>query len=407
MRIVYLHQYFNSPQQAGSTRSYEMARRLAARGHEVHLITSERAAARPAARGWRREVIDGIQVHWLPVPYSNYMGYARRMIAFFQFAIGAGLRAAALPADVVFATSTPLTIVIPGVFAARWRRAPMVFEVRDLWPEEAIAMGALRGRLPIALANALERFAYKHSAQIVALSPDMRAGVVRCGYPRDRVHVIPNASDLAFFTVPAEVGMAFRHRHEWLGRRPLVVYTGTVGRRNGVSYLVQIAARVRAIDPEIRFLLVGEGYEEPAIRRLAAAMGVLDQTLFMFSPLPKLQMPEILSAATLAVSVMVDQPALWPNSANKVFDAFAAGRPVAINHEGWLAHLLRQSGAGIVLPPDDAEAGAQQLAAYLADAAAVRRGGESARRLAVTQFDRDALAAQLEGVLAQALEQAR
>jgi len=406
MRIVYLHQYFNSPKQAGSTRSYEMGRRLAAKGHQVHLITSERTSTR-SSRGWRQEWIDGMMVHWLHVPYSNHMPYARRMVAFLQFAFGAGWRAAALPADVVFATSTPLTIALPGIFAAKRNRTPLVFEVRDLWPEEAIAMGAVRGRLPIALANALERFAYRHSAQIVALSPDMREGVVRCGYARDRVHVIPNASDLDLFDVPDEAGWAFRRRHDWLQQRPLVVYTGAMGRRNGVSYLVHMAARVREIDPEVRFLLVGEGYEEQMIRQLAARLGVLDQTLFMLPALPKSQMPAILSAATLAASVMIDLQALWPNSANKVFDAFAAGRPVAINHEGWLAQVLRENGAGIVLPAGDTEAAAQQVAAYLADAEGVRRGGQNAKQLAVTRFDRDQLAVQLEGVLFQALGEAR
>ena len=138
MRILYLHQYFNTPDMTGGTRSYEMALRLVRAGHEVHMITSERTPGIDR-RGWRVEDVHGITVHWLPVRYSNRMTFARRLVAFAEFAWGAGRRAASLDTDLVFATSTPLTIALPGVYAARHHRIPMVLEVRDLWPTVPIA----------------------------------------------------------------------------------------------------------------------------------------------------------------------------------------------------------------------------------------------------------------------------
>ena len=170
LKIVYLHQYFNLPSDAGGTRSYEMARRLVAWGHEVHMVASSRDAEPNWRCGWRETEESGIHVHWLPVPYSNAFSYAARTRAFFEFAWGAELKAASLEGDVVFATSTPLTIALPAVYAARRKQIPMVFEVRDLWPELPIAMGALRRPLLIAAARCLERFAYRNSAHIVALS---------------------------------------------------------------------------------------------------------------------------------------------------------------------------------------------------------------------------------------------
>lgn len=397
MRIVYLHQYFNTRARPGGTRSYEMARRLVAAGHEVHVVTSRREGSNGGA--WVRSDEDGIAVHWLPVAYSHQMVYRDRLLAFGRFAWGAAFKAANLEADVVFATSTPLTIALPGAYAARRARAPMVLEVRDLWPEVPIALGVLRSRATIAAARWLERFAYRHAASVVALSPDMAAGVARAGYPADRITVIPNACDNDLFDVGPEPGRALRAAHPWLGDRPLVVYTGTFGYVNGVSYFARLAAAVSRHDPEIRFLAIGDGREEAQVRACAAELGVLDRSFFVMPPRPKHEMPAWLSAADLATSFVIDVPALWANSANKVFDGFAAGKPVAINHEGWQADLLRRTGAGFVLPPRDVDVAARTLLAVVRDGAGLARAGAAAKVLAAGVFSRDHLGLALERVL--------
>lgn len=128
---------------SGGTRSYEMARRMVAAGHEVHMITSYREQGE-CRKDWCQTDESGIQVHWYPVPYSNLMGFAQRLKAFFAFALAARRKASELESDILFATSTPLTIAPSAVPAARKKRIPMVFEVRDLWPEMPIASGVLR-----------------------------------------------------------------------------------------------------------------------------------------------------------------------------------------------------------------------------------------------------------------------
>jgi glycosyltransferase involved in cell wall biosynthesis len=130
----------------------------------------------------------------------------------------------------------------------------MVFEVRDLWPELPIAVGALKSPLSIMAARRLERFAYDHACRIIALSPGMKEGIVRTGYPSDRVTVIPNSCDFDLFDVGPEPGRAFRARHAWLQDRPLVVYTGTLGEINKVEYLAQLAASVATRDPLVAAL---------------------------------------------------------------------------------------------------------------------------------------------------------
>src|SRR5690606_13633164 len=118
MKIIYLHQYFNTPRMAGSIRSYEMARRLVDRGHEVHMVTSDRGDVPRSTAKWATTEEDGILVHWTHVPYSNHMSLERRLRAFLTFSMRAASKAAALGGDVVFATSTPLTIALPALYAA-------------------------------------------------------------------------------------------------------------------------------------------------------------------------------------------------------------------------------------------------------------------------------------------------
>lgn len=406
MHVLYLHQYFVPPDGPGGTRSYEMARRLVAAGHRVTLVTS--SAAFPAhyglGRARHRLALEGIELVVLPVAYDNTLGVADRIGAFARFALGSSLEALrGLRPDVVFATSTPLTIAIPGVLARFARRCPMVFEVRDLWPEIPIAMGVLRSAPARLAAHGLARVAYACANRIVALSPGMAQGVAATGYPEPRIHVIPNSADLRLFDVDPARGRALRAEHPGLGDRPLVVYAGTLGRANGVGYLVDVAAAASTLAPHLRFVIAGAGAEHDAIRSKAQAAGVLDRSLWIWPPRPKSQMPDLLSAATVATSLFIDLPALQDNSANKFFDALASGTPVMINYEGWQADLLRETGAGIVAPAARPDRAARALAELTDDPAALQASAHAAARLARSRFSRDRLAAQLIEVLEQAV----
>ncbi|WP_084211333.1 glycosyltransferase family 4 protein [Pseudonocardia acaciae] len=390
MRIVYIHQYFVTPSMPGGTRSYEQARRLAAAGHDVHVITTCTEAARASLR-WTSTVEDGVTVHWLPLPYSNHMRFRSRIGAFLRFAVLATAKAVRLGADVVFATSTPLTVAIPGIVAAKVRRARFVFEVRDLWPELPIELGALRNPAAVRAAFALARAAYRNADHVVALSPGMAEGVAAHGFPPSRMSVVPNGADLDLFASAASEGRRWRAAHDWLGERPLVAYIGTFGMINGVGYLVRLAAALAHSDPDVRFLLVGDGAEADEVRALAAELGVLDRSLFILPEVPKDQVPAVLGAASIATSVVIPTPGLNANSANKFFDAMAAGRPIAINHGGWQADVLRESGAGLALDPHDIDAAAAELVTHLRDGAWLERAGRASHELATTRFGRDIL----------------
>jgi glycosyltransferase involved in cell wall biosynthesis len=407
VRIVYLHQYFVTPEMAGGVRSYEMARRLVGAGHEVHMVTTDQQSARgPHAPVWRESVEAGIQVHWAAVPYDNTMSNAARVGAFLKFAWYASRKAISLDADIIFATSTPLTIAIPALLAVWRTRRPMVFEVRDLWPAVPIAIGALRNPLLKAAARWLERTAYRNSQRVVALAPGMREEVIATGYPAEKVVVIPNGCDLES-AADARTGAEVRSRHDWLGDRPLLLFAGTFGLVNGMPYLVELAERLAVIDPQIRVVAIGAGREYPRVEQMARARGLLERNFFLLGKLSNRETADWLAAANMTIALFTGPQIVWRDAVqNKFFASLAAGKPVANNFPGWQSHIAADANAGLILSATDIDAAARDVARALRDPVWMSRASAAARELAQTRFDRDRLGAQLAQVLEEACAEA-
>ncbi len=411
MKILYLHQYFVARTGTAGWRSYAFSRHLVRRGHAVTVVSGcAEWSGLDLPPGQKRTVqeVEGIEVRLLGVPYNQRLGVAQRLRAFARFMTAAARESVRVPqVDVVFATSTPLTIAVPGMWAAARQRCPFVFEVRDLWPAAPIELGVLRNPLFIALARGLERLAYQRARHIVALSPGMKEGIVAGGVPPEKVTVIPNASDVELFRVPPEVGQAFRAELGELGRRPWVVYTGTFGRVNRVDWAVRLAAPVARLAPEVAFVFYGSGSEREGAEALARELGLYERTVFFHDPVPRVELPRVLSAATVLSSFAQDLPVMRTNSANKFFDAFAAGKPVVINYGGWQAEILEREGAGLALDHHDLEGAARRLVAALRDPDWLARAGAASARLGDTEFNRTRLAEKLEDVLARAVTEGR
>lgn len=399
VKIVYLHQYFNNPAMPGSTRSFEMARRLVAAGHEVNLITSRREVV--SSRAWEMTEESGINVHWYPVPYSNQLGFLARLYAFLRFAVAAALKAVSFKADVVFATSTPLTIVLPALFAARRLKVPFVFEVRDMWPAVPIAMGYLNNTFLRVGALWLERMAYRNSSHIVALAPGMAQDIISTGVSPDKLSVIPNGCDVDIFGIDLSVhAAALRDAHPWLNQRKLVLFAGTLGRANGVGLLVRVAAAMSKVDPEVCFVVIGDGAERSLVAEEARAFGLLGSSFHMLPAMPKTELAVWIAACDFTVGLFAGPRVLWKDAVqNKFFDSLAAGKPVACNFIGFQSELAVEHAVGIIVSPDNPELAAQQLFDKLNDDMWCRAAADNARYLAREEFNRDRLAAQLESVL--------
>ncbi|MET0614401.1 MAG: glycosyltransferase family 4 protein, partial [Thermoleophilaceae bacterium] len=330
--------------------------------------------------GDTRSVVDGIEVVGVRGAYSDYMratGMSNlgRMAAFARFAAGATLGALRGPRpDVIYATSPPLTMALPALVAAlRWR-APLVFEVRDLWPEAPIQMGALRNPLARRLARALERFVYARSARLIALSPGIQAAL-----PPGRTTLVPNSADLDLFD-PASPPESFQ-----------VAYFGAMGEANDLTAVVDAARLV----PDVPFVLMGDGKRRDGLER-AAPPNV------HFRSGSKTDVARLAAESSACLTVFKDVPVLATNSPNKLFDTFAAGRPAIVNMDGWMRELVERNDAGVYVRAGDAEALAEKVAWLRDNPVEARRMGQNARALAEREFGRDDLAERALTVLEEA-----
>ena len=382
---------------SGGTRSYEMACRMVKKGHQVHMVTSKRNTS-CKRRIWREEIIDGINVYWLSVPYDNKMNFYKRLIAFFIYAFEAGRKAIAINGDIVFATSTPLTIAIPAIKTKKKLKIPMVFEVRDLWPELPIAIGAIKNPILIYLAKRLERWAYSNSNEIVVLSPGMSEGVAKTGYPIENIHTITNSSDISLFQLNKKLNIGLQNKYKWNDEDKIIIYTGTLGEINGVEYLVDIANEFTEINNKVKLLIVGDGIEEQAIRNKAKIYNCLDNNLFLINQLPKNKMPGLYNLSTIATSLFIPLKEMEANSANKFFDTLAAGKPIVINYGGWQKDLIEKHNIGLVLARDPKVA-ANELNELLLNDELLNTKGKNALALAKSEFSRDKLAQELIHIL--------
>jgi len=396
MNIIYLHQYFSTPSMSSGTRSFEMARRLVKNGHKVYMLSSIHARSYKERKFYSNE--NGIYVWWLPVKYSNNMSYITRLFSFMRYCCLAIIQARKIEYDIVFATSTPLTIAIPGILLSKLKKTPFILEIRDLWPELPIAIGALRSQFSIYLAKLLEKWSYNNSDHIIGLSEDMCQNIEMNSQSRNKISNIPNGCDFDLFNVENKKGDEFRSKYDWLGKNPLVIYTGALGKMNNVIFLVEIANHMKEINSDIRFLIIGKGKEEDTIQEYANKFGVLNKNLFFIKEMPKNYLVNIYSAASVCTSLFLPLKEMEANSANKFFDALAAGKPIMINYRGWQANLIEENNIGIVVSSNNASLAAQELETLIMDKKRLLSNGKSARELGLKLFDREKLYKSFESI---------
>lgn len=400
MRLLYFHQHFATPKGSSGTRSYEFARALIARGHQVTMICGAHQLSGvdlpyDASRGWHRGAVDGIDVISLPLAYSNRDSLVRRGWTFLRFALRSVRLALTLDCDLVFATSTPITAVIPGL-AAKWLRGkPFIFEVRDLWPELPRALG-LRNPFLLGGMSLLEFLGYRSADACVGLSPGIVEGIRSRADERLPVAMIPNGSDLEVFHPSKRARLTL----PGIGPDDFVAgFTGAHGVANGLDALLAVAEELkRRGDTRVKLAFIGDGKEK---ERLAARAGELGLTnCCFFPPVPKTELGAITASLDCGLMVLRDVPAFYRGtSPNKFFDYIAAGIPVLNNYPGWLAGLITEHRCGIVVPPGNVSAFADALQSLAANAEARRAMGVAARALAEKEFARPLLAGRFVATL--------
>ena len=397
MHILYIHQYFATPLGATGTRSYEFARQWVAKGHKVTILTSTASLINEdlvQAHGWffKKFTIDGIDVLAIAVPYRQQMGNLKRCWSFVTFMLLASITAISVSkVDVVYATSTPLTIGIPALAMKWFRRKKFVFEVRDKWPESlSVGAVAITNKFVIKILSWLERLIYKNASAIVAVSDGMAEDIKEISGTGKPVYVVPNGADLDLFS-PDINGSDIRQQRNW-GNKLVLLHAGAMGRANSLDFVIDAAWKLKECR-DILFVLLGHGSRKNALENRIKELGLTNVEII--PSVPKAQLPPFLAAADVIMAVIAKLPVTEKHaSLNKFYDGLAAGKPLLLNYYGWQGKLLEEAGAGFGCKLYDLDEFAEKVAYLNSHRAQLAKMGANSRRLAEERFDRDKLAQQ-------------
>ena len=394
MHVVYIHQYFSTPQGGYGIRSYEWAKKLIATGHKVTMITAANTVSRLDERlkyekGKDSVDIDGIHVKLIKAFYSNEMNLLQRALAFFRFANSTYKDILAAKPDLIFATSTPLTVGLPAKKAAKKLGVPFVFEVRDLWPELIFALGAMKNPLARKYLINMEHSIYRAAKHIVALAPGIKDGITRTGYPEKNVSVIPNCCDLDLFlpkppdALEPEYGQPGDIRF---------VFTGAHGKANGLDAVLDgIAELKRRNKKGVHFVFIGTGSEKEWLEQRSVDEGLSDYITWV-GRIVKTELAELLPRFDVGMMILTNVPEFYyGTSPNKFFDYISSGLPVLNNYPGWLADMITENKCGLLSKPDDPVDFADTVEKFCESKELRKKMGIAARKLAEAEFSRGKL----------------
>jgi glycosyltransferase involved in cell wall biosynthesis len=362
MRILYLTQWFEPEPHV--IKGLKFVRALKAAGHEVTVVTG--FPNYPAGRlypGYRlrpiqRERIEGVEVVRLLLYPSHDTSSVRRSLNYLSFFVSAlvYLLVRRQAFDRAYVYHPPITVGLAAALAGLVRRLPFVLDIQDLWPDTLAAVGMAGGRRLMRPIGWLCAFVYRRADAIVAQSEGMRATLVARGVPAEKLVTIHNWADVEPSSVDGAAPL--------VPHRFVVVYGGNLGKAQGLGTVLEAAARLKDLRPDILIRLYGEGVEASALRAQARALDL--GNLEIHPHIGKAEINEVFSRADALLVHLIDHPLFAITVPSKVQAYLATGRPIAAGVAGEAARLLGDSGAAMVAPPGDPAALAAAIVA-LAD----------------------------------------
>lgn len=376
-----LHQHFNTPASGGALRSYYLATALIRANISVTVITGY------SGKSYKVENVEGVEVHYLPVPYDNRFGFWKRILSFWRYNIGVIRLAGKLPdVSICYAISVPLTIGLPAYWLKIRYGIHYIFEVGDLWPEAPIQMGFIKNYFLKRLLYGLEKFIYKKSDAVVALSPMIKQAIERkC--PGKIVHEIPNMSDTEFY-VPEMKNPVLEAKFGVTGNF-VVSYMGAIGLANGLDFYIECARACQQANLPVHFLLCGDGALREYFQRVVKQYALNNFTVLPFQDRAGVKMVmNITDAAFISYKPL---PVLETGSPNKYFDGLSAGKLVAINFGGWIKEEIEKQECGIYVSPKQPRDFVKKIEVFLQDSQRLKRCQQASRSLAESKYSREIL----------------
>lgn len=405
MRILYLSQYFPPEVGATQTRAYEMAQGLIRAGHEVTMITEvpnhPEGIIRPEYRSklYVREDLDDIDVRRVWVSTSPNKNFRTRLAFYLSFMFNAALVGLCLARgryDVIYTTSPPLFVGGAALAISYLRRIPLVFEVRDLWPESAVLLEELNNKLAVRLSTWLEMWCYRRARHIVTVVKSIKNRLIERGYAESKICLIPNGANIELYR-PTPINQALRQE---LGIGPdqfVLIYTGLHGLMHGLDTAVEAAHLLRDQADGLFFIFVGDGVRKPAMQARVHELGL--QNVRFFPLQPEKELPGFITMADVGLSLGRKNPLSRGALPVKMFTYMACARPVLLAYEGEAAELINEAQAGIVVEPENPEALASAIMQLKRDQALCQQLGSNGRQVVVEKYSRQAQSQQLVQLL--------
>lgn len=403
MKVLFLSDNFPPEANAPAIRTFEHIKVWQRLGAEVTVITCAPNFPRGIVYdGYKNKLYQrceeqGVDVIRVWSYISANAGFAKRILDYVSYAFAATLAASRLEFDVVVATSPQLFTAVAGRAAAKLKGRPWVMEVRDLWPESIRAVGAARG--PSRLMDLLERLElslYRSAAKVIVVTDSFRENLTSRSIDPSKIAVVTNGVDRGAYA-PSPKSAALVQRLG-LGGKTVVGYLGTHGLAHGLTFILSCAAEA---DPNVHFVLIGDGAMKETLLAQREALGLTNVT--MLPPVPKQDIGEYLSVVDIALVPLRRSDTFKSVIPSKIFESAASGTPILLGVEGESKRIVERFGAGLAFIPEDRESFLTQLHRLSSDADTYRACQAACVRLAAA-YDRSALATQMYEVVIAATE---
>lgn len=381
VNILILHQHFNTPAPGGAIRSYYLAKALVDNGITVHVITAHNE------KSYKKENVEGIAVHYLPVPYNNRYGFTARSWAFLKYVLGVIRSSNQFKhIDYCYAISVPLTVGLAAQWIKNRYNIPFIFEVGDLWPDAPVQMGVIKNTVFQSLLYRLEKSIYKSAHFIVALSPSIQSAIEK-KMPGKKVFLLPNMADCDFYK-PDRKNPAVEEKHHVRGKF-VISYIGAVGLANGLDYLLDCANASRKAEVPIHFFICGDGALVDRMKGSVKQLGLTNVTFLDFTNRDGVR--ELLNITDASFICYKPIPVLETGSPNKFFDGLAAGKLILINFGGWLRKEIEENRCGIYVNPHQPTDFVKRITPFIENNDLLSEYQHASRQLAEKKYSRDIL----------------
>lgn len=370
MHFLILTQYFPPEIGAAQVRLAAMVRELMCAGHSVEIVTAlpnypqGKIFADYQGKFIQSSAWEGAPIHrvWL---YAATGAGMKRLFNYLSFSITAliGLWRVRRKPDYIFVESPPLFLGITAYLAAKWWHVPYIFNVADLWPDSVKALGLMKNQWMLGIAARLEAWLYRKARYVNAITDGIQHILLtEKALPAHKVLYLPNGMDTATFC-PQVVDEHYRARLELPRDKQLFLYAGTHGYAHGMEVILA-TARLLENEP-VLFLLVGGGSEKAGLEILAQQMNL--KNVLFWHPQPPEEIARLYSLALAGISTLRDSPLFESTRPAKILANMACGKPVLYSGAGEGARLVEQAQAGIVTPPQDAQALAHAVRQLMAE----------------------------------------